>query len=308
MKRSILKIFIFTICVILLSNSLKGQQYFKTTFPDTLIKKRLRTVLISESAFYISGLSYLQFQWYKDHESVPFHFYNDNDGWLQMDKSSHVYFAYQESKIAYNTFRWSGLTNEKSILYAGLLSVLMQTPIEIFDGLYEGYGFSAGDIIANSAGTALFCLQQAFLQEQIVKMKFSYSPSGYPKYHPYYLGKNEFSSFFHDYNAQTYWLSCNLKGIFPHSKIPEWLNFAFGYSANGMLAEFSNPSYYRGNIIPHMERYRQYVFSIDLDLTKIKTKSKFLKSLFSVVNVLKVPAPALEYNRVNGFAFHPIYF
>lgn len=278
------------------------------SFPDTINHKRLRTVVLSQSAIYVTGLSYLQFIWYKDHESVPFHYYNDNRGWLQMDKVSHSFFAYQESKIAFNTFRWAGLDNKKSVLYGGLVSILMQTPVEIFDGFYEGYGFSMVDIIANTTGTALFCLQQAFLDDQVASLKFSYSPSVYPQYHPWYLGENEVESFFQDYNGQTYWLSVNLKGVFKNSKIPPWLNIAIGYSGNGMLAEFENPPYYRGEKLPEMERYRQYIFSIDLDLTKIKTRSKFLKSLFNVVNVLKVPAPALEYNQVDGFRFYGVYY
>ena len=36
-------------------------------------------------------------------------------------------------------------------------------------------------------------------------MKFSYSPSGYPKYHSI-LGENELERFFLDYNGHTYFM------------------------------------------------------------------------------------------------------
>ena len=42
--------------------------------------------------------------------------------------------------------------------------------------------------------------------------------------------------------------------------------------------------------------YSQFYLSLDIDLVKIKTKSKFLKSVFSVINFIKIPAPTLEIN------------
>lgn len=113
---------------------------------DTLNPARLRTVILAESAFYVAGLSYLQFVWYQDHEPVPFHWYNDNGGWLQLDKAGHMYAAYFESAIGYHSLRWAGVNRRKSLIYGGMLGLVLQTPIEIFDGLYEGYGFSWGDM------------------------------------------------------------------------------------------------------------------------------------------------------------------
>jgi hypothetical protein len=75
-----------------------------------------------------------------------------------------------------------------------------------------------------------------------------------------------------------------------------------------MLSEFSNRNYYNGVYIQPVERYRQWFFSLDVDMSKIKTKRKFLKGLFSVLNAVKIPFPALEYSRVNHFKLNPIYF
>jgi hypothetical protein len=41
-------------------------------------------------------------------------------------------------------------------------------------------------------------------------------------------------------------------------------------------------------------RYRQGYFSLDVDFTRIKTKSRFLKSVFTCINVIKIPFPNLE--------------
>jgi len=48
-----------------------------------------------------------------------------------------------------------------------------------------------------------------------------------------------------------------------------------------------------GNVTS-FNRYRQGYFSLDVDLTRIKTKSRFLKSVFSCLNIIKIPFPNLE--------------
>ena len=55
-------------------------------------------------------------------------------------------------------------------------------------------------------------------------------------------------------------------------------------------------------------RYQQYYLSLDVDFTRIKTRSPMLKTLFGLLNVIKVPAPAIEFNRVDGVRFHAIRF
>jgi hypothetical protein len=274
---------------------------------DTIYKNRLYAVAGIESASYVTGLSILGFVWYKDHERVPFHFYDDSKGYLQMDKAGHTFSAYYESLISYHAFRWAGMDKSKSVIFAGLAGFLFQLPIEIFDGLYEGWGFSFSDVVANTAGSLLFASQQLIFDDQLIRMKFSYFPSGYPKYHAI-LGETEFESFFLDYNAHTHWLSANIRGLTGSTKIPAWLNVAIGYSANGMIKEFENPKYYKGQPFPELPRYRQLFLSIDLDWTKIPTDKKWLKQIFQIMNVIKIPFPALEWNGLGELKLRPLYF
>jgi hypothetical protein len=277
------------------------------SFPDTLVKQRLYGIIGSGSGFYAGGLSFLSFVWYKDHERVPFHFYDDSKGYLQMDKFGHAYAAYWESYAAYQALRWAGVDNKRALLWGGPVGFIFQFPIEVFDGLYEGWGFSWWDVGANAVGSALFSFQQALFDEQVVLMKFSYSPSGYPKYH-HILGETPLESFFLDYNGHTHWLSANLRSISGIEAVPQWLNIAFGYSANGMIKEFENPTWYRGQPFPHLERYRQYLFSLDIDLSKIPAKRKWVRTTLKTLNLIKIPFPALEYNRVDGVKLRGIYF
>ena len=182
------------------------------SFKQKRNKKRLRKVILSESALYAAELVFLQFIWYKNHKTTPFHFYDDNDGWLQIDKYGHAFGAYQETAKSYEALRWAGVSNTKAAWYGGLAGFMLQSQLEIYDAFYEGYGFSVGDVAANALGSLLFVVQQTTLRDQPVKMKFSYLPSGYPQYNPFYLGENQLQSFFMDYNAHTYWLSFNVPG------------------------------------------------------------------------------------------------
>jgi hypothetical protein len=63
-----------------------------TNIQDTLSvkKSRLITVVSGFSVVYLSSMAYLQYVWYKDHERISFHYYNDLVGYNQIDKLGHL--------------------------------------------------------------------------------------------------------------------------------------------------------------------------------------------------------------------------
>ncbi len=93
--------------------------------------------------------------------------------------------------------------------------------------------------------------------------------------------------------------------FFKESKIPSWLNVALGYGAEGMISGSNTND---NDVVQEQNPYRQFYLSLDLDLTRIKTNSHVLRTIFDVFNVIKVPFPALEFNDKNGIKFHGIYF
>jgi len=114
-----------------------------------------------------------------------------------------------------------------------------------------------------------------------------------------------------DYNSQTYWISVNLRSCLPQSHLPKWLEFSIGYSGDGMFGARENKwtdkqggTHDRTDI----QRIRRFFIAPDIDLTKIKTKSKFLRSVLFALNMIKIPAPALELNSNGTFRAHAIYF
>lgn len=298
------------ICMFLILAFDQSNAQFKN---DTISKssvntKMLTAAIVSESSIYVGGISYLQFIWYRDHNRVPFHFYNDNSGYLQIDKLGHSFAAYTESYIAYKWLRKAGVEKTNALLYGGSLGFILQAPIEVFDGLYEGWGFSWGDMAANTTGSLLLIAQELIFNEQSVRYKISFSPSEMSKNSYGYLGDNMSEIFFYDYNGHSYWLSMNMNKIFLKDKLPSWLNIAVGYSANGMLGEFKNRTYYAGHRLPEYERTRQYLISLDIDWEKIPTRSKLLKALFSGLNFIKLPFPAVEINSKGQFNGYWCYF
>jgi len=298
------------ILIILLFFSFKGKSQGVTdsVTKQPINKKILTSALLTESAVYVAGMSYLQFVWYKDSELVPFEVYDDSKGYLQIDKCGHAFAAYGESYVAYNWLRKAGMSRNKALLYGGTMGLIMQTPIEVFDGIYEGWGFSWSDMIANTAGCALLIGQELLFNEQVARFKMSYSRSQISREAYGYLGENALEGFFYDYNSHSFWLSMNANKLFRKDILPPWLNIAAGYSANGMLGEFSNRRYYNGMKLPEYDRTRQFLFSLDIDWEKIPTHSKLLKAVFHGLNFIKIPFPTIEINSLGEFRGYWLYF
>jgi len=285
-----------------------GETRNDSTNLRTVNKHMVARAATTGGIIYIGGLSYLSFIWYSDKERVPFHFYNDNRGYLQMDKMGHSFAAYGQSYIAYKWLRKAGLNKAKALLYGGGMGFMMQAPIEVFDGLYKGWGFSWGDMVANTAGSLLLIGQELMFDEQILRYKISFSPSEMSRNAFGYLGDNLVENFAYDYNGHTYWLSMNANRISFLEKLPPWINIAAGYSANGMLGEFENRSYYYNYRLPDYTRNRQFLFSLDIDWQKIPTNSHFLRGLFAALNFVKIPFPAIEINSQGKVGAYWLYF
>ena len=270
--------------------------------------KKFYTFLAAEGIVLTGGITYLSKQWYSDKKRVPFHFYNDLRGWNQVDKFGHFYASYIESDIGYSLMKKFNFSEKKSLYLGGFQGLILETPIEIFDAYYDGWGFSLSDMVANAAGSLFFIFQQKIFKEQIIKPKLSFSRSKYARVANGYLGKNNIiSEFLYDYNGYTFWFSISPRSIFPRSKIPKWFNVSFGYGSDGMIGEFNNLSSYKGMEIPNFERFRQFYLSLDVDFSKIKTNSKFMKGVFTTLSYIKIPLPTLEISqkKIQG---HFIYF
>lgn len=234
-----------------------------------------------------------------------------------MDKLGHGWTAYNTGRLSAAMWKWAGLSDKKATWIGGLSGATYLTVIEFLDGHSAEWGWSWADMAANIFGSGLFIGQQLLWQDQRIQYKFSfhrknYKESSLENRSDDLFGNSWYERMLKDYNAQTYWLSANLKSFFPKSNLPPWLNIAIGYGADGMFGGFQNlASDANGNITfdrRDIPRIRQFYLAPDIDFTKIKTNSKFLKTVFSALNAFKCPAPALLLDSKGKFKVYALYF
>ena len=273
---------------------------------DSLNKKRQNTVVISEAVLASGILVGLNQLWYADYPKSDFYFINDNSEWLQMDKLGHSFSSYHLGRFGSEMLQWSGASKKRQLIYGAGLGFAFLTAVEVMDGYSSEWGASSGDVIANASGTALYVSQELLWKEQRITPKFSFHNTQYATQRPEVLGTSFTEQILKDYNGQTYWLSVNLYSFAKSSKIPKWLNLALGYGAEGMIT--GNRENNMLFLTQNPQRFRQFYLSFDVDLTKINTKSHFLKTLFSVLNTVKIPAPTIEMAHFNDVKLHLIYF
>lgn len=248
--------------------------------------------------------------WYRNYPRSGFHFFNDNDEWLQMDKVGHTFTAYYIGWAGMETMRWTGVDRKKSIWYGGCLGLVFQTSLELFDGFSEPWGASSGDIIANTLGTGILIGQELGWEEQRITMKFSARLTEYAQYRPSVLGSSVPERLLKDYNGQTYWLSCNVNSFLKKdTRWPEWLNIAVGYSADGMTTGSADFPDVGPNVpIAMFPRQRQFYIAPDIDLHKLIKKPGFFKTLAGTIGFIKFPAPAISFSTNDGLRGHLLYF
>jgi hypothetical protein len=283
---------------------------------DLKSKNYLPLVTAINVAGYGGTLIWLNNAWYKGERRTKFHVFNDSKEWLQVDKIGHGWTAYNTGRATTSLWEWAGLSNRQATWVGGLSGFAYLTGIEFLDAHSAKWGWSWSDIAANAAGSTLFMGQEFLWSEQRLQLKFSFHRKNYSDPQLEERADNLYGAGFtermlKDYNAQTYWLSANVHSFFPKSQWPAWLNIAVGYGADGMFGGFRNEWFGPDDGLVtryDIQRKRQFYLAPDIDFTKIKTKSKFLKSFFFALNALKCPTPALMINGKARFRAYAVYF
>jgi hypothetical protein len=263
--------------------------------------KPLRLLGMTGGVLAVGTVGYFRLKdlWY-DHPTSKFTFKNFSDDLKilkQMDKYGHFLHAYFASDLASRLYRWSGFSGESSILYGTLTGWLWILQIEIADGFFEDWGFSWGDLIANTLGSGFSALQQIYPEALGgLQPKFSYTPSQAFKEKRYYT---EAKSWIDDYEGITWWLGINVYHYLPEKvqkDYPGWLKpfgLAVGQSAKG---------------IADSEGFREIFIGLDFDLRKISVGDnsglvRFLKNEF---NIIRLPMPAVRVTP--GGIWYGLYF
>jgi uncharacterized protein YfiM (DUF2279 family) len=277
-----------------------------------LLAQRDTSFALSKGAYHgimtgstAGSLLYLHLAWYSSYFSPSFHYFNDWDEWMQMDKAGHLFtscvLASKSSKLASS----AGYTKPKAFVWGGIYSLSYMTGLEILDGFSEGWGFSWGDYAFDLLGIGLYAASFWLDTSKAFLFKFSFWPSIYAQYNPKLLGKSLPYQVLKDYNGQTYWLT--FRPAFLSGHFPRWLGISFGYGADGMVGASYNPETIDGNSVPYFERKRQYFLSLDIVTSQIPVKNKILRAFLHSINIIKFPAPALEMTSKKQFYWHWLY-
>ncbi|MEC7159666.1 MAG: DUF2279 domain-containing protein, partial [Bacteroidota bacterium] len=324
---------IFCILIMLMISPAWSQKN-SSYFPDTSIsveddlsffvaspyrnKARIRGLSIGIPTAYGAIMSALSIAWYDQNERNRFHFFNDAKEWQQVDKLGHSHTAYFETYWMMQSLRWAGVDKKKSRWIGAALGFTIQSSIEVVDGFSEKWGASGWDVLANFAGTALCVGQDALWGEQRIRSKFSFhevnhSDAMLNQRADALYGTFPIERLLKDYNGIITWISINPASFMrdrERQRPLTWLNVAIGYGGSGMYGGFDNTwTNENGDFIERqdIERYRRFFISPDIDFERISVRKKGWKTLMSVLNVFKCPAPALEVNTKGEWVFHPMF-
>lgn len=290
---------------LLIATSSWGQnRFFQPT--DSLHSGRLAATSISVGTIWTGSIIALNQVWYDGFEKTKLHSFDDSKEWMQMDKLGHVFTAYHLSQQATKLYRWTGLDRKKSAWIGAGIGFGYQLTFEFLDGRSSAWGFSWSDLAANGLGSALFLAQEISWQEQKFKLKFSYHPTEYAQYRPNILGSNFGERLLKDYNGQTYWLTFSPGTLFPKSNIPEWISIAAGYSVDQKIAA-KNDYFISADGLKTFDAHREFVLSLDIDVSKLPIQKKWLKTVLNPFNIIKIPFPALVF-QTKGISGSWLYF
>lgn len=209
-------------------------------------------------------------------EGAAFHWKNDWDDVLQMDKAGHATAGYMMSYGLGEALMATGVSYDVATVAGGLLGFAYQTYVELEDGYAENWGFSPSDMGANAFGAGLYLAQGWVPALQNFTPKYLYVP-------PSWIDAPRLSTTWIDnYNSSTFWLSANVHNLLPASLRdgwPVWLDLAVGY----------------GVTIDDRERTRHLLLALDYDLVRILPSGGHVWNwLRQSLNFVKLPAPALE--------------
>lgn len=284
-------------------------------YSPKLDKKRLTGVTVGALGGYAAIMTGVGFAWYGKEHLGGFRWFEDSKEWLQIDKTGHFFAPYFITNWTYHMLRWSGMKNTPAALAAGAFGFLSLSVIEIPDGMSKKYGASWSDIVFNFAGAAFSTAQFLLWKEQRILTKYSFHIVDYPRGELRDRANDLYGSSFgerilKDYNGVTMWWSFNLHS-FNHNIKPAWLNVAFGYAAGNLYGGFEN-KWTDKNGVYHdrsdLKRYRRFFISLDADYTKFKVRSKAAKVILGILNIVKLPMPAVEVNTLGQVVLHPMYF
>ena len=235
--------------------------------------------------------------WWDD-ERTHFHFENDFDYALNLDKFGHFAAGVVLGEFFYEGYHWAGASEFQSYLFAGLSALATHIAIDVKDGFAPTWGFSIFDVLSGGLGGFLPMAERYVPLFKYIDLKWSYWINS----NAYYDSNHAASGgvFTEDYVNQTFWLSVKPYRLLPESArkyYPSWLAIAVGLSIDEKV--FTKE--------PHPRR--EVYVALDYDLEAFRPQSRFARFAIKMLNYFKLPAPTIQvYPEFHWYLLYPIKF
>ena len=316
MKRRLSKLTLFILLLAGLASYLQAAPFDPPTWRDSTWDYRsedsvdikseiswLKTGAVASVALASYGAAYIFVfaEGWWDNDSSHFHFENDFDYALNLDKFGHFAAGVILGESFYEGYRWAGIPEFRSYLFAGLSAMATHIAIDVKDGFSPAWGFSIFDVLSGTLGGFLPMAERYVPIFKYVDLKWSYWINT-----TYYYDKTTHRGeaiFTDDYVNQTFWASFKPYRLLPapaRKYYPSWLAFAVGLSIDEKAMDFHADD---------KDRHREVYLAFDYDLEAFRPQSRWARTLIKYLNYFKLPAPAIQvYPEFHWFLLYPIKF
>lgn len=263
--------------------------------------KPLRLAGVASLTLIAYGAAYgLVFEkgWWDENGGRGFHFENDFEYALNLDKFGHFAAGVVIGEAFYEGYRWAGASEFQSYLFAGFTALATHIAIDIKDGFAPKWGFSIFDVLSGGLGGFLPMAERYVPVFKYIDLKWSYWINS----NAYYDSEHNASGgvFTDDYVNQTFWLSLKPYRMLPEAArkyYPSWLAIAVGLSIDDRV--FTKEPH------PHREVY----IALDYDLEAFRPQSRLARTIVKALNYFKLPAPTIQvYPEFHWYLLYPIKF
>ena len=208
-------------------------------------------------------------------------FFHENLAARNQDKLLHFYGNVIGNVISTKGLSWAGYDEQDAVLYGAATSLAFFTYMKIEDGHVNYIGFDPVKELANVLGAGYPVAQYYIPSLNSFTPKFSYVASK----NNVLASDQTQPGFLEDNEGQKFWMGITVHDLLPKNYQPYWpsiVGLAVGYTLRGMNT-------------PHP--YHETIVALDLDLRKLPGDSKFLKTMWEMLNYIHLPMPAVRVSQ-----------
>lgn len=243
-------------------------------------------VVTSGTALSVGILHYHQSRAWWQATKTKFHFQNDWEYALWIDKLGHWWGATAIQHIFSSSLSWSNFSSQSSMILSSILAFTYQLYVETYDGYASNWGFSPGDALFDFCGAFYPLLQYYIPPLKNINLKLSYYPSKrlIHKDPSDSLYRNKF--IIDDYEGQSFYLSFKINNMLPESLEKFWPDFlclSLGYQMRNWDG-FGSAD-------------KNFYIALDYDLEQIPLYGKFWQFLKNTFNLFHLPSPGIKFSN-----------